>query len=206
MSNFASLSFVIVVISNLYFCPSGKIIRIRLSSKKHNQSDASLIEEKHCSPSGRALVPPQLENEYAPRLRSEGFCSTSGSTGNGGQSLVFKTGGERFQIASKQIETAPPPLLETKALPPVMTAMEKEGLLYRNLIENWVPPQMNDICAETGDDDWLFGSKIKKAEGSETRRICRDESVFSCSNSSLWPRAQYLPEVELYALPYTVPF
>lgn len=192
-------------------CLSGKIIRIRLSSKKHNQSDSTLIEEKHCSTSGRALVPPQLENEIAPRLRSEGFCSTSGSTGNGGQSLVFKTGGERFHIASKQIETASPPLLETKALPRVMTAMEKEALLYRNLIENWVPPQMNDLCAEAGDDDWLFGSKNKKAEVSESRKICRDESSFSCSNSnsnssSLWPRAQYLPEVDLYALPYTVPF
>lgn len=188
-------------------CDAGKIIRIRLSSKKHSQSDALSNEEKQCSTSGRIHVPSQIKNEIAaPRLRSEGFCSTSGSNGSIGQSLVFKTGGERFQIASKQVETVSPrPLLETKALPPVMTAMQKECLLYRNLIENWVPPQMNELLAETGDEDWLFGSKTKKAEGSETRRICRDESVSSCS-ASLWPRAQYLPEVDLYALPYTVPF
>ncbi|XP_057794874.1 uncharacterized protein LOC131011111 [Salvia miltiorrhiza] len=203
----------------------GKIIRIRLSSKKQNQSDAPPVnEQKHCSTSGRIHGPPQIENDVSLRQRSEGFCSTSGSTSNVGQSLVLKTGGEWIHVASNRVKTAAPlqtnalpapakkiktaSPLETKALPvanTVLTAMQKEVLLYQNLIENWVPPQMHDGCVDNGDEDWLFGGK-SKLEPSEKRRVCRDDSI-PCSNTlSLWPCAQYLPEVDLFALPFTVPF
>ena len=108
---------------------------------------------------------------------------------------------------SKQIKNAPP--LEIKALPLadiVLTAMQKEGLRYQNLIENWVPPQiLQDVCVDNEDEDWLFGGK-SKLEMPEKKRVLRDDSI-PCSNTlSLWPRAQYLPEVDMFALPYTVPF
>ncbi|KAH6799916.1 hypothetical protein C2S52_000380 [Perilla frutescens var. hirtella] len=180
----------------------GKIIRIRLSKKK-NQSDASVDDQKHCSTSGRTHFPAQIDNDIASTQRNEGFCSTSGSAGNVGRRLVLKTSGE----SSKQIATAAP-ALQTIALPAAdaaTTTLSKEGLIYRNLIENWVPPQLQDVCFDGGDEDWLFGSK-GKVEQPEKRSMCRDD-IMSCSNtSSLWPRVQYLPEVDIYALPFTVPF
>lgn len=185
----------------------GKIIRIRLSSKKQNQPDANVDEQKHCSTSGRAQVPPQTDYDTSLRQRSEGFCSTSRSTTNNvGKGLVLKTGGERIHLATKKID--PARVFETISLPavdPVLTPMQKEGLLYRNLIENWAPPRLQDGCADTADEDWLFGAN-NKAERSDKKSTCRDESMSYCNTSLLWPRAQYLPEVDIYALPYTLPF
>lgn len=186
---------------------SGKIIRIRLSSKKQNQFDVNVDEQKHCSTSGRIQFPPQTDNDTALGQRSEGFCSTPRSTTtNVGKGLVLKAGGERIQLASKKID--PTPVFEKISLPaadPVLTPMQKEGLLYRNLIENLAPPRFQDGCVDAADEDWLFGAN-NKVERTEKKSMCRDESMPYCNTSLLWPRAQYLPEVDIYALPYTFPF
>ncbi|KAG6390628.1 hypothetical protein SASPL_148366 [Salvia splendens] len=201
----------------------GKIIRIRLTSKKQTQSDVpSVNEQKPCSTSSRIHAPCQINNDVSLRQRSADFCSTSGSTS---QCLVLKSDGERIHVASNQNKNAPPfetkvlpaaskqiknaPPLEIKAVPSadkVLTAMQKEGLRYQNLIENWVSPQMlQDVCVDNEDEDWLFGSK-SKLERSEKKRVHRDDGIPCLNTLSLWPRAQYLPEVDLFALPYTVPF
>ncbi|KAL1533357.1 hypothetical protein AAHA92_33250 [Salvia divinorum] len=222
----------------------GKIIRIRLSSKKQNQSDAPSVNgQKPCVTSSRIHAPCQINNDVSLRQRSTGFCSTSGSTSNVGQCLVLETGREWIHVASNQNKTVPTfetkvlPVtskeiknsspfetkvlpaaskqikdaspLEIKALPlanKVLTAMQKEGLQYENLIENLVPPQMlRDGRVDNEDEDWLFGG-MSKLELSEKKRVCRDDMI-PCSNTwSLCPRAQYLHEVDLFALPFTVPF
>lgn len=76
--------------------------------------------------------------------------------------------------------------------------------VYRTLIENWVPPP-HDL-GHTGFDDqeWLFGSKQQSRRESG---VHKESNVVSCSRSStLWPQANTLPEVDIFALPYTVPF
>ncbi|KAL1542892.1 hypothetical protein AAHA92_19926 [Salvia divinorum] len=218
----------------------GKIIRIRLSTKKQPLSDSSPVEEqKHCSTSSRIHAPPQIKNNASLGQRSAGFCSTSGYISNVKQCLVLKTGGERIHVASnhkKALPTNPPfetnvfsaaskqikNVLESKALPAssipikaaspvgtqantVLTAIQKEGLLYQNLMDNLVPPQMCGSCDDNGDEDWLFGSK-GKLNISEKKLVYREDSIPCSNNSSPWPRSQYLPEVELFALPFTVPF
>ncbi|KAK7280764.1 hypothetical protein RJT34_25831 [Clitoria ternatea] len=55
------------------------------------------------------------------------------------------------------------------------------------------------------DQDWLFSSEPAEARPPVSKKPKLETDIFRCSKS-LWPRAQYLPEVEVYALPYAVPF
>ncbi|CAL0305875.1 unnamed protein product [Lupinus luteus] len=78
--------------------------------------------------------------------------------------------------------------------------------MYNSLFQNWVPP--NPACdgfSSEEDQDWLFSSKQQK-ERPVSMPVKAVTTALNCSSSSLWPRAQYLPEVEIYALPYAIPF
>ncbi|OIV97584.1 hypothetical protein TanjilG_12341 [Lupinus angustifolius] len=77
---------------------------------------------------------------------------------------------------------------------------------YNSLFQNWVPlPPACDGFRSEEDLDWLFSSKQQK-ERPVSKSVKAVTSALNCSSTSLWPRAQYLPEVELYALPYAIPF
>ncbi|CAI9116959.1 OLC1v1018258C1 [Oldenlandia corymbosa var. corymbosa] len=87
--------------------------------------------------------------------------------------------------------------------------MKKVADKYKSLIEDWTPPcLLRDDDDEKG-DDWLFGSKNEATTRPEKMlRAASTDMMMTCSGSStLWPpRAQYLPEADVYALPYTIPF
>lgn len=78
----------------------------------------------------------------------------------------------------------------------------KEFHEYKNLIENWRPPSLQIDNLDL-DEDINYGyskENLSKCEWRKKMTICG-----SCS--ALWPpRAQYLPDADLYALPYTLPF
>ncbi|CAN4094007.1 unnamed protein product [Withania somnifera] len=166
----------------------GSIIRIRLS-KKGVQGDASASKEKHLP------KPAQQEAE-----------------------VTIRTTADRANLLSKTInnQCCPPvsvsePSTSTRvavgnATPSCSKAHENSiEFQYKNLIENWLPPSLqNDNLVLDDDQSWLFQRKPK-----QTRVV--DRSVGSndttCGTfSSLWPQAQYLRDADLYALPYTVPF
>lgn len=71
--------------------------------------------------------------------------------------------------------------------------------LYKSLL--YIQP----ITYELGplDQGWLFSSVPN-----ETKPVSKKQKTdaFQCSKSLLQPRAQYMPEADIYALPYTVPF
>ncbi|GAU12258.1 hypothetical protein TSUD_02250 [Trifolium subterraneum] len=71
--------------------------------------------------------------------------------------------------------------------------------LYKSLLN--IQPVTYDGL-DTLDQDWLFSSVPKEAKPVSKKQ---KTDVFQCSQS-LWPRAQYMSEVDIYALPYTVPF
>ncbi|CAI8606614.1 unnamed protein product [Vicia faba] len=68
--------------------------------------------------------------------------------------------------------------------------------LYNSLLT--IPPIKYD-CFDSLDQDWLF-----RAEPVSKKKKIDD--AIQCSKSLWPPRAQYMPEVEMYALPFTVPF
>ncbi|CAN6938652.1 unnamed protein product [Brassica oleracea] len=79
---------------------------------------------------------------------------------------------------------------------------------YNALFDDWTPistTAMEVDFSSKDDDDWLFGGSRTKE-----RRNCKaankiDEDVRTSSDSS-WPKAQFLSQVGIYSLPYTVPF
>ncbi|XP_010474362.1 PREDICTED: uncharacterized protein LOC104753874 [Camelina sativa] len=64
------------------------------------------------------------------------------------------------------------------------------------------------------DDDWLFGNTdLPKNVTNNNAAIKNDQDMIMkmllqipLSGDSLFPRAQFLPQVKIFALPYTVPY
>ncbi|KAL1191942.1 hypothetical protein V5N11_032285 [Cardamine amara subsp. amara] len=74
---------------------------------------------------------------------------------------------------------------------------------FLNLIENWTPDRFERKLTNTEDKEcWLFMNF-----GTKRHQVCNQNTVHgSSSSSTLWPTARYLPEAEVHALPFTVPF
>ena len=78
---------------------------------------------------------------------------------------------------------------------------------YNALSDDWTPIStiaMEVDCSSKNDDDWLFGSRTKERTSCKAANKI-DEGVRASSDSS-WPKAQFLSQVGIYSLPYTVPF
>ncbi|XP_073286321.1 uncharacterized protein [Primulina huaijiensis] len=178
----------------------GTIIRIQLSSKKQNLSDISINEQQLCSTSGRTDIPPL-------RNRQQNFCASTEKTSD------FVLGdfnrADKKQIISTSGKSEPAAPAKT-GTPFVLDAIEvskksSKAMQYKNLIENWVPPSLRDASSSPEDLDWLFSSKDHGLP-SERRQKIENDVFCSSSSSLLQPRAQLLPEFNVYALPFTVPY
>ncbi|CAA0811132.1 Unknown protein [Striga hermonthica] len=164
-------------------CGHGKIIRIKLPVKKPSQLSASTneLQQQTCSTS-------QMEDVTISKNERDRICFTS----------------------SQPIET---PVARKTTNPPVpsavdMTPMRKLELQYIDLMDSLVvPPQQQDSFIDEADDDldWLLKSKNRKS-CAEKKNVSENEVVLGYGSSGLWPRAQYLKDVEVYALPYTIPY
>lgn len=171
---------------------SGKIIRIRLS-KKPNQTDASANEQQQvCSTSGRADLPTQnIDDINLRQTKSNGISNTY-------HVLPLEISKEQVSSSSKQMKL---PAISVKDS--VMSPMQRIALQYKNLTENCTLPPLEIVSSADDDLDWLFQGKNQ----GEKRRVCRNDGLSCSSSLMLWPpRAQHLPEVDVYALPYTIPF
>lgn len=79
---------------------------------------------------------------------------------------------------------------------------------YNALFDDWTPPSSIEMLvnsSSTNDEDWLFGSRTKERTSRKAAADESDEDVRTSSDSS-WPRAQFMSQVGIYSLPYTVPF
>lgn len=74
---------------------------------------------------------------------------------------------------------------------------------YTTLFENWVPPQHEFCQSEIDDEEWLFGAQPKRGQDSKRRKTT---DVSCCRTTTLSHQAYLLPEADIYALPFTVPF
>ncbi|KAH6820223.1 hypothetical protein C2S53_003459 [Perilla frutescens var. hirtella] len=79
-------------------------------------------------------------------------------------------------------------------------------LQYKHLLESWFPPQTQDTSLYPVDSDWLYPDRRNQDVRAEKRQRSGSDSM-SCSRSSTpWPCAEYLGEIDAFALPYVVPF
>ncbi|XP_019152786.1 PREDICTED: DNA ligase 1-like isoform X2 [Ipomoea nil] len=157
----------------------GNVIRIRLPSQKQMDYDSSAQNQQICSTSGRLDLPVQRKCETASSAGADNICSTS-------------------QQAQNAVETHVSAASRPKR---VEKPMHKDELQFRNLIENWVPSSLNDLGDD--DQDWLF--KRRKHDDTNAKKAIASTAML-CGSAALWPRAQYLQDADIFALPYTIPF
>nr|GMC52200.1 myb-like protein X isoform X3 [Ipomoea batatas] len=160
----------------------GNVIRIRLPSQKHMDYDSSSQNQHICSTSGRTDLPVQRKCETASSAGADNICSTSQQTQN---------------VVEKSVSAASRPKRVEKP-------MHKDALQFRNLIENWVPSSSND----PGDDDqdWLFKRRKHDNTNAAKKPIASTTTMLCGSSALLLPRAQYLQDADIFALPFTIPF
>nr|XP_012570846.1 DNA ligase 1-like isoform X2 [Cicer arietinum] len=81
-------------------------------------------------------------------------------------------------------------------------ASQRMELFYNSFLQ--IPPLTYDGLGPL-DQDWLFSS-VPTESMPVSKKQKFDSDAFQCSKSLRPPRAQYMPDVGIYALPYTVPF
>ncbi|TQD76750.1 hypothetical protein C1H46_037701 [Malus baccata] len=156
----------------------------RLFLQRPKGPEVLLSQEQPCSSSGRtdnAFV--QAVQEPAPRQGiDEGRyrCSTSGKASKEHSS---RSGKEKHRKSGSGSLSSQ----------------------YREVIENWVQPPISQcLPMDVDDEGWLFEAKTKKNSGVEKPTVVSEK--LSYGDSTSWPCARLLPESDIYALPYTVPF
>ncbi|XP_030541546.1 uncharacterized protein LOC115749000 [Rhodamnia argentea] len=161
----------------------GNILRIRL--KRTATADSPLGGQPECSTSGTAYFTPKNRRET-----SQVPCQINATSIDARELVVEKP------ETSAQLDIA---------FPTVSSSTRNESLelesAYEALIEHWVPLPLDHGLDESDDQDWLFDTK--RAEGKGPKKLkSGDDAVIPCT----WPpQAHFLPEAEIYALPYTVP-
>ncbi|KAL3840199.1 hypothetical protein ACJIZ3_024790 [Penstemon smallii] len=174
----------------------GNIIKIRLTSKKQNEPDPLANENRGCSTTGRTDFPPQNNDNTGLRDRRDDIHCT-----NICQHFAPEADGQQICSTSKPFGATALCKTGIPSVPNAVTSkMQKEELWIKNLVENLVPLQSLNECFQR-DEDWLFQDR-----SAEKRQRCGNDVMSSSTCSGLWPRAQYLNEANVYALPFTVPF
>lgn len=199
----------------------GPAIRIRLPLRKHREPEESkqVCQLGSCSRSVRVAdsLPRDTSRIDRPLLSIKKAETPSRSVGVADLPARDTSRIERLLPSIKKAETpsqhhgksAPkvckplPNVVPVDAVAAANETVDDESRrmdsLYKSLLH------IQPITYELGplDQDWLFSSVPK-----ETMPISKKQKTdaFQCSKSLLQPRAQYMPEADIYALPYTVPF
>ncbi|KAF8405424.1 hypothetical protein HHK36_010330 [Tetracentron sinense] len=183
----------------------GSVIRIRLLQQKHKDLEGLPSKEQPCSKSGAICIAVQEKYEIASRSIKEQPCSTSGRTKIRPQEIAPRAGKEQLCSTSGSIderltqmnaETAPASIFFGSG------SLQIESQI-RDLIENWVPPPVEGI--DFDDQDWLFETKQHHKHEAKRVQSSNDSLSYGCSTLQQ-PRACYLSEADIYALPFTLPF
>ncbi|KAI3428925.1 uncharacterized protein J3R85_008945 [Psidium guajava] len=185
------------------------IIRIRLPLQRHKDPEMLPSGEQPCSAPVRTDHFGHEKHEHAPRSsteRRERPCSTSLSSGEGSASKLGSTeqrpSSGVAEMSSRKNGTLSSLSFDNRGLSP-------SEIKYRNLIENWVPLSVDSGCTDLDDQEWLFDRKQFNCDRKQLNCEggCKaDYDGLTYGSPSPWPRMHYLPEVDMYALPYTVPY
>ncbi|XVF35935.1 hypothetical protein REPUB_Repub19eG0014700 [Reevesia pubescens] len=184
----------------------GNIIKIRFSLKKPREPDAALGKEPVCCTSGRAdssTQPKAQEQSYPWSKKANIFTSVPEQK----QWLYDEMRGqvtplpEQKQCLGDEMREQIPSSSRTSTYD---NEMQKTALPYKTLLEDWVPLPLQINQNADDDDDWLF--KTKQQETHAAKRSKVDNDVTCLASATSCPRAHFLSEAEIYALPCTVPF
>ncbi|KAH0456035.1 hypothetical protein IEQ34_013942 [Dendrobium chrysotoxum] len=169
---------------------------------------------------------------HAVLTKSASCCCSQGSKQSQSESVLTESALRTKELPSaKQPETiAQPSISGPFSTPPILQesfvqanpseyrhkrssggncTQRSESQLSRDLIMNWKPPSIQLLEADEAELDWLFATQ-KSQDAKPSAQICiagvSNPSTYPSSASSLQPRATYLPEFNMYQMPYVIPF
>ncbi|KAJ4964001.1 hypothetical protein NE237_023940 [Protea cynaroides] len=167
---------------NQEILPTNKLVRSNLrNTDLHSQGKYEISQninevQQHCPTLGRtAIVQEKQENDPRP-------CEE--------QTTTRRTGVQTPEIAECSRKSG--------------SKMKKRESPYGDLLENWVPPPIENYVTDFDDQEWLF-QKHSKPER-EPKRFKPSNDGLCQGSTTFWPRACYFAEADIHALPYTVPF
>ncbi|KAF6174338.1 hypothetical protein GIB67_040831 [Kingdonia uniflora] len=146
-----------------------------------------------------SLIKKQSSSTVIPQASKEQLCSTSGRDK---MLEVASTSYSKEQPSSARTEI--PEALTRESFFRSVRSRDIDSRL-RDLIDNWVPSSIDAESADFDDQEWLFDVKPRHEEANKAKAC---DVVQPLGNSGFWmqPRACYLPEADIYALPYTIPY
>ncbi|XP_038994775.1 splicing regulatory glutamine/lysine-rich protein 1-like isoform X2 [Hibiscus syriacus] len=184
---------------------SGRIIRFRLLSQRHKDPEVLPRKEHPCSTSGKideAFV--QGTQENVPRTGTEleeHPCSTANIELPELNPKLSKEKPLSSSGVSESVARSAQASLPTSLCSSCSPTL---ALGFKNLVEDWVVPTQQTELTSFVDEDWLFRRKRNLNSGFKSSK---DGNIGSSQmKSTSWPHAHFLPETDLYALPFTVPF
>ncbi|KAL7086040.1 hypothetical protein ACP275_14G314700 [Erythranthe tilingii] len=88
----------------------------------------------------------------------------------------------------------------------IENSAQRLELRYKNLLEGCLPSLTQYARMETEDLDWLMQGENEDVRTRKRQRFESGDCVSFSKRSELWPRAEYLREIGVYALPFSVPY
>lgn len=188
--------------------PSSKQTKLQLSLPPSGQPALSLPLTKHTKPQEQQLPLPSLSTQICPQPKN-------------------------VHTAKKKLDQMPTAVAEQPcslsrhpeaALPGAAAATTKTSRSnrvggrtwqkeqYKTLVVNWNPPhpmQLDQSVVVSEDDDWLTVAPKQQPNPLNKTSTATNTTGLICENHevpSVHPRACCLPELNLYLLPYAVPF
>ncbi|KAJ0969926.1 hypothetical protein J5N97_022803 [Dioscorea zingiberensis] len=90
-----------------------------------------------------------------------------------------------------------------------LSRSERKDQRYRDIVANWNPPPFHCELSDDAEEGWLFKSRVQKCD-SVVKTCNSGTEALGHGNTntmvSIQPRACYIPDVDMYALPYVVPY
>ncbi|EOA16959.1 hypothetical protein CARUB_v10005187mg [Capsella rubella] len=190
---------------------SESIIRIRLPSRRQKDPEVMTTfkdQETPCPSRGIKLDSSQLDTREPVNQHP---CSTSAPEHASKpqeekrKDPVFKG---KYHGKEKRITSAPnpetyQPTRSRCSCPPSVV------LQFLNVVENWVPNTNElrvDLINSEEDEECWWSMKKPRSPKERCKQLNRNNEIKQVGNTMGWPCARLLPEADIYALPYTVPF
>ncbi|KAF8101114.1 hypothetical protein N665_0210s0049 [Sinapis alba] len=188
---------------------SESIIRIRLPIRRQNDT-TNKDQQKQCPSREIKLDTVKSVTREQPQQHP---CSTSAPEHASKpheekrKDQIFRLKHKEKKLSSTTQELSDPSSGLCRFCPPSLAVQ------FLNVVENWVPNTIERAVELTNFEDdecWWFLKKPSSCHKFDTERcklLTRNNDTKQVVSSSMaWPCARLLPEADVHALPYTVPF
>lgn len=177
-------------------------LRIRLPLLKRKVPELS-CNTKHACYSGRAMQA-ETSCKYQPPSNTDRACS-SGRTDHLAKKPKTVCELPKYEERACSSGRAEKLAEETQTIckNDFGSRIQKSESQFEDLLENWKFPPLLMENPDFDNQEWLFG---RKEQCNKVAKQNKDIDNSIAESSGLWPRACYLPAVDLYALPYAIPY